>query len=176
LGAKLWYDFSNDNDWDSKIEVLVKGSLCNNIISHLLFILYSILLKNQLTLSSAIGDHGKGDSNELNSQTFVPPTPANKPGKQVTDWTDDGTCYYFYYFIYGINVADILNWMKAASIEHHYQILKKHGFDGKALAELKALFNPPQPKFFNVVKDICIAMGIEQMGEILKFCAAIRKL
>jgi hypothetical protein len=73
-------------------------------------------------------------------------------------------------------LADILNWMKATSIEHHYETVKKHGFDGKALAELKALFNPPQLLFFNVAKDICFAMGIEQMGEILKFCAAIRKL
>jgi hypothetical protein len=63
--------------------------------------------------------------------------------------------------------------MKATHIESHYETLKKHSFDGYALAELKTF---PLPQFFTVVKDICISMGIEQMGEILKFCAAIRKL
>jgi hypothetical protein len=65
--------------------------------------------------------------------------------------------------------------MKAAHIESHYDTLKKHGFDGYVLAELKTL-PPHQPQFLQVVKEICISMGIEQMGEIIKFCAAIRKL
>lgn len=39
LGAKLWYDFSSDNDWDTKIATLVKGkdsplSLCIHISFH----------------------------------------------------------------------------------------------------------------------------------------------
>jgi hypothetical protein len=150
----------------------VNGSLTSFHVFHSLA--YSIF-ENQLTLTSVIGDRGKGDSNKLNSQTFVPPTPANKQGKQVADWTDDGTFFLNKnLFIFNcINVADILNWMKATSIEHHYETLKKHGIDGNAL---KALFNPLQLKFFNFAKDICVAMGIEQMGEILKFCAAIRKL
>jgi hypothetical protein len=116
----------------------------------------------------------------------VLPTPTNKQGKQVADWTDDGTCLFsifpvylyrlFLYVIMLMLLTDILNWTKASHIEHHYETLKKHHFNGHALAELKALFNPLQPQFFHVVKDICVAIGIDQTGEILQVCAAIRKL
>jgi hypothetical protein len=67
-----------------------------------------------------------------------------------------------------------LSWMKATQIGHHYETLKKHKFNGRALTELKTL--PLQRNFFKVSKDICISMGIEEIGEILQFCAAIRKL
>jgi hypothetical protein len=69
----------------------------------------------------------------------------------------------------------MLNWMKATHIERHYETLKKHCFNSHALTELKTLPSQ-QPQFFQLIKEICVSMGIEQIGEILQICAAIRKL
>ena len=68
--------------------------------------------------------------------------------------------------------------MKAEKIEHHYETLQSHGFDGRALLELKYLLTSPQQlsQVFANFQEVCKEMGIEKIGEILKLSSAIRKL
>jgi len=126
LGSKLWYDFSTEGDWESKVAALVK----------------------------AIGDKGKGKDSNLSTH----PAPTGKP--QAVNWT----------------LEDMRQWMIAERIDRHFEIFKKHEFDGRALLELKSLLNAPQPSFFATFKEMCKELGILGYGDILRLCSAIRIL
>ena len=67
-------------------------------------------------------------------------------------------------------ISEIQEWLKSEKIDHHFEALKKHKFDGKALVELKALLLPPNPSY---VSDL---LKITELGETLRLFAAIRRL
>ena len=70
-------------------------------------------------------------------------------------------------------ISEIQEWLKSEKIDHHFEALKKHKFDGKALVELKALLLPPNPSFLSYVSDL---LKITELGETLRLFAAIRRL
>jgi hypothetical protein len=120
LGAKLYYDFTDENNWDTKIDQLVK----------------------------AMGNLGRA------REPSVQKAKASQPEKSVANWTEE----------------DMRKWFEYERIYHHYNVFKKHKFNGATLLELKCHLG--NPVFFTMCKDL----GISEYGEIFRLSAAIRKL
>ena len=105
LGSRLWYDFSDDKEWDKKIAELVKGIYPPPHPSPPFFFSSLFLLSFSFPTYSfihcflkAIGNHGKGNIVRQVGTSPPPPVPAAPARKPVAEWSLDGTHSPLFFF------------------------------------------------------------------------------
>jgi hypothetical protein len=96
----LYYYFSEDPDWEAKIEELIKGLRMRLRLWGVMFIIYFYFVKN-----TAIENRGKGyavERNENSSTTHAMATvkkPMATVKKHPKEWADNGICIFTFSFV-----------------------------------------------------------------------------
>ena len=182
MGAKLWYDLSDENNWHAKMAELAKGVLnlsCSFFLHHCPLLLFPKQFSPY--------DHLNANSNWwLWKRKYTKFTPKHihascfyySKSSKTTCHMEPNRYILFLFFSFFLAkhflsiIKEVHEWMKQEKLEHHFETLAQNGFNGPALAELK-FHSLNQPTYF---EHICEKLGIVKTGEILQFSGAIRRL